>query len=75
VKKNRDGGKLNHAVHLDGVFLAGSSKSEESVLHRERPCLSYRSFLTGDLIILKTVGEPYFGTNLSFKVIISQTFS
>jgi hypothetical protein len=25
--------------------------------------------------ILETVGEPYFGPNLSFKVIISQTFS
>jgi hypothetical protein len=37
-------------------FISTICKSKEPVLHRESPCLYYRSYKTADFKILKTVG-------------------
>jgi hypothetical protein len=50
-------------------------QSEKLILHRESPLLKNRSLLKSDLKNLKRVGTPYFRPNLSFKGIISTTFS
>jgi hypothetical protein len=43
---------------------ANSGKSGEPHLHRERPYIKSRSFLTHDFKNLKSVGIPSFGPNL-----------
>jgi hypothetical protein len=67
------------AVQRDGSkstpCAANPCQSADPILHREPPLLKNRSNATADFKNLKRVGVPLFGPNLSFKVIISKSFS
>jgi hypothetical protein len=55
--------------------LAESSKSEKKQFYiTNSPVCNIHGVKTSDFKILKTVGEPLFGPNLSYKGTISQTF-
>jgi hypothetical protein len=54
---------------------ANLCKSGEPFLHRELHLLKNRNNTTVDFKNLKSVGVPYFRLNLSFKGIITKTFS
>jgi hypothetical protein len=64
-----------HAHKFCGRPAAGSSKSADHILHRDTPLLKYHSDSTGNFKNKRGVGVPWIGPNLSFKWMISKTFS